>query len=221
MHAHMLCPVCFQMNWRGRGGVKGKQHIFMCLAPKMIPPLCLSDCDESQCFGQIGQLNHTVAQWPFHETGDSHKEGPICRDAEAHVRGHRSCCSSQLARVHYSTDACPCELPQAMCVYVCVKIPIKADSSFLPCSPLLWADMFSSPKTPRFHQFNALRAHFLPHSAQITSARLPRVIFEHSSGMSHSNFPTSIYVSQTCRPGVSLNPAADVLYLSQSRPKSQ
>lgn len=76
--------------------------------------------------------------------------------------GHRSRCSSQLAGVHYSTDACPRELPRAVCVW---KSPLRlTHPSFLAhpsseqtCSVVL--------KLPVFCQFNALQAHFLPRSA--------------------------------------------------------
>lgn len=77
------------------------------------------------------------------------KVGPICRDAQAHVHGHRSRCSSQLAGVHYSADACPRELPRAVCVW---KSPLRlTHPSFLAhpsseqtCSGALKLPVFAS-----------------------------------------------------------------------------
>ncbi len=107
--------------------------------------------------------------------------------------------SSWLALVGCRARACCRVLPLA----VCLTSTIKADSSLLPHSSPLRADMFCSPKAPRFSQFTTLQDRFLTcYVWYITSISLPKIVFKHLSDELQSRFLTSTYIQQISHPGV-------------------
>lgn len=157
MHSH---------KWIGWGGCKGKTtHLYASGPRNYLPSVYLIVMSHSVLERSVSWIT------PLHN-GPSMKQAILIKKGRSAETRRHTCTDTDHA-VHPNLLECsPAQMhapvsfhKQCVSMCVCVKLPIKADSSFLPCSPLLWADMFSRPKTPRFHQFNALQAHFLPHTA--------------------------------------------------------